>query len=108
MLFVVMVCVSHTDDALCRKHKAKCSSLYTSGTCASNVLADSQVTLNCSSNPCVDGDTDDALCSKPKAKCSSLHTSGMCASDVLADNQGTLDCTSNLSGIPEFIDSFGW
>jgi len=57
---------------------------------------DNQGTLECTSNPCVDGNTDDALGCKSEAKCSSLYTTGKCASNALADNQGTIVGTSNL------------
>jgi len=39
----------------------RASSLYTTGMCASNALADNQGTIVCTSNLCVDGKVDDAL-----------------------------------------------
>jgi len=54
------------DDVLCCKLQAKCSSLYTTGMCAFNALADNQDTIDCTNDLYVDGTADDARCCKFK------------------------------------------
>ena len=63
---------------------AKCDGLYITGMCASDILADNQGTIVCTSSPCVDGKGNVAL-----LQAEDYTVAGM------ADNQSTIDGARN-------------